>query len=55
MTPALRRLLVASPVEALATTLEYLDEAYTSPTQYLLQHGLAEHDLERLRQFLLSP
>ena len=53
ITPELRRLLVASPADALASTLENLTERFGSVSDYLRQHGLADAELEALGEHLL--
>jgi len=55
ITPELRRLLVASPAEALAVTLKDLNDRFGSVPDYLRQHGLTDAELESLGQHLLTP
>lgn len=54
ITPKLRRLLVASPVEALDDTLHHIDRTHGSVRDYLSAHGLHENDLNALATLLLS-
>lgn len=55
ITPELRRLLVASPADALAVTLADITTRFGSVHDYLQQHGLTAAEIESLGNHLLTP
>ncbi|MGO4536114.1 tyrosine-protein phosphatase [Leifsonia sp. 2MCAF36] len=55
VTPDLRIILGGSPPEALATTIDRVEQRYGSVRQYLLGAGLDEFELAKLRSVLIEP
>jgi protein-tyrosine phosphatase len=54
LTPSIERLLFASPTEALAHTLDYVEREFGSVSGYLRAHGFTEHERETLSAKLLT-
>ncbi|AMB58056.1 tyrosine-protein phosphatase [Microterricola viridarii] len=54
-TPALRTLMGGSPPEVLDAALQNIEQKHGSITQYLLDSGMTQNDLDRLRAVLLAP